>query len=89
MRLQPIALANTFGIIDLILHPLFHLWVAVSPESYEHLMQLFVAGLHLKVDQAVELTAGNLILSTVLEASVFWLLGFIGATLYNKLAKIK
>jgi hypothetical protein len=89
MKLQPVALATTFGLIDLILHPLFHLWVAISPESYEHLMQLFVAGLRLKVDQAVELSPGNLILSTVLEASVFWLLGFIGATLYNKLAKIK
>ena len=89
MKLQPIALANTFGLIDLILHPLFHLWIAVSPESYEYMMQLFVAGLRLQVDQAVELSAGNLLLSTVLEALVFWLLGFIGANLYNRFIKTK
>lgn len=89
MKLQPIALANTFGIIDLILHPLFHLWVAVSPNSYEYMMQLFVAGLHLKVDQAVELSIGNLVFSTIFEASVFWFLGFFAANLYNKLAKSK
>ena len=89
MKLQPIALANTFGIIDLILHPLFHFWIAISPDSYEHLMQLFVAGLHLQVDQAVELSPVNLLLSTILEASVFWLLGFFGSVLYNKLARTK
>lgn len=89
MKFQPVALANTFGIIDLILHPLFHAWVAFSPSSYEYFMQIFVAGLHLKVDQSLELAPTNLLLSTLLEAGAFWLLGFAGATLYNKLAKGK
>lgn len=87
MKLQPLAMANTFGIIDLVLHPLFHLWIAVNPRSYEYLMQTFVAGLHLRVDQSFELSMGNLILSTLLEAAIFWLLGYVGASLYNKLAK--
>jgi len=81
------ALANTFAIIDLILHPLFHFWVAVNPRSYEFLMELFVAGLRLKVDQKLELSLEHLFLSTVLEAILFWILGFAGASLYNKLQK--
>lgn len=87
MKFQPIALANTFAIIDLVLHLLFHLWIAVAPGSYEYLMQIFVAGLHLKVDQSLELSLQNLLLSTILEALLFWILGFTVASLYNKLAK--
>ncbi len=86
-QFNPIALANTFAIIDLIGHPLIHLWVAVHPQSYEYLMQIFVAGLQLKVNQAFELSMGNLILSTILEAAMFWVLGYAGASLYNKLSK--
>ena len=85
--IKPIALANTFAILDLIGHPLIHLWVAINPQSYEYLMQIFVAGLHLKVDQSFELSPANLVLSTFLEASLFWIVGFVGANLYNKLAK--
>lgn len=87
MKIQAIALANTFGILDLVLHSLFHLWVFISPSSYEYLMQIFVAGLHLQVDKTFDLSPVNLLLSTTLEALGFWLLGFIGASLYNKLAK--
>jgi len=86
-QLNPHALANTFAILDLIGHPLIHLWVAIHPASYEYLMQIFVAGLHLQVDQAFELSLGNLLLSTVLEAGIFWILGYVGASLYNKLSK--
>ena len=35
-----VALANTLAIIDLILHPLFHLWISVAPRSYEWMMNL-------------------------------------------------
>ena len=87
MKIQPIALANTFVILDLLGHTFFHLWVAISPQSYEHLMQLFVAGLHLRVDKSFELSAANLLLSTTLEAGIFWVLGYISANLYNKLTK--
>lgn len=86
-QLNPIALANTLAILDLIGHPLIHLWVAIHPESYKYLMQIFVAGLRLQVDQAFELAPANLLLSTVLEASLFWLLGYAGASLYNKLSR--
>lgn len=85
--IKPIALANTFAIIDLVGHILFHLWIALNPGSYEHFMELFVAGLRLQVNQTLELSPANLLLSTALEASIFWILGFIGASLYNKLAK--
>lgn len=87
MKIKPIPLANTFAILDLIGHPIIHLWVAIDPQSYEYLMHIFVAGLRLRVDQAFELSPFNLLLSTVLEASLFWIIGFIGANLYNKLAK--
>lgn len=81
--INPVALANTLSILDLVGHPLIHLWVAIHPQSYEYLMQIFVAGLRLQVDQAFELAPHNLLLSTVLEASTFWALGYIGATVYN------
>lgn len=87
MKIKPIALANTFAIMDLVGHTFFHIWIALSPQSYEHLMQLFVAGLSLEVNQTIELSPSNLLLSTALEAGVFWILGFIGANIYNKLAK--
>ena len=85
-KFNPVALGNTFAIIDLVLHPLFHLWISVSPHSYEWIMNLFVAGLHLEVTH-FDSSFVYIILGTVVEAIVFWLLGFIGASLYNKLAK--
>lgn len=85
-KLNVLALANTFAIIDLVLHPLFHLWVSISPESYEKAMNLFVAGLQLRVTE-FDSSLGYIILGAILEASAFWLLGFVGASLYNKLNK--
>lgn len=81
-----LALANTFAIIDLILHPLFHLWVWLSPRSYELAANLFVAGLQLKVT-AFDTGFVHIVLGTVLEASAFWLLGAFVALLYNRLAR--
>lgn len=86
MKLNIFAFANTLAIIDLILHPLFHIWIYVSPESYEWLMHLFVAGLQLNVT-AFDSSIPHIILGTVIEAGVFWLLGVFVATLYNKLAR--
>lgn len=83
-KLNPFALAGTFAIIDIVLHPLFHLWVSVAPHSYEKVMNLFVAGLHLEVTN-FDSSIDHIILGTVVEAGVFWILGFVGATLYNKL----
>lgn len=82
-KLNTIALANTFATIDIILHPLFHVWVSVSPSSYEWVMNLFVAGLHLEVTH-FDSSSTHIILGTLIEASVFWLFGFFGASLYNK-----
>ena len=85
VKLNPLALANTFAIIDLVLHPLFHIWVGVNPESYEKLMHLFVAGLNVNVEPH-ESSFWYVIGGTVLEASVFLILCFLSSTLYNKLA---
>ena len=84
-KLNALALANTFAIIDLVLHPLFHIWVGINPESYEKLMHLFVAGLDVHVEPH-ESSLGHIFIGTLLEATIFWALGFVGATLYNKLA---
>ena len=84
--LKAIAFANTFAIIDLILHPLFHLWVSFAPRSYEWTMHLFVAGLQLQITE-LDSSFGHIILGTLIEASVFWLLGYFVASLYNQLAK--
>ncbi|OGZ70109.1 MAG: hypothetical protein A2904_00440 [Candidatus Staskawiczbacteria bacterium RIFCSPLOWO2_01_FULL_33_9] len=81
-----IAFANTFAIIDLILHPFFHLWVLIAPRSFEWVMHLFVAGLNLQVtDFDTSLT--HIALGTVIEASAFWILGFSFALIYNRLSK--
>lgn len=85
-KFNVIALANTFAIIDIILHPIFHIWVGLSPNSYEWVTNLFVAGLHLEVTQ-FDTNIFNFVLGTFVEASVFWLLGAGVALLYNKLAK--
>lgn len=86
-KLDVFALANTFAVIDLVLHPLFRVWVWISPESYVNTMHLFVEGLQLKIDPSFDLNLGNFIVSTLLEAAAFWLLGAAVATIYNKLAR--
>ena len=86
MQLNRIALAHTFGLVDLVLHPLFHLWVSVSPNSYEYLMGLFVAGLHLEVTD-FDTGFAHIALGTLVEASIFWILGFCAATVYNWFAR--
>lgn len=84
--IKVIAFANTFAIIDLILHPLFHLWIVVVPRSYEWTMNLFVAGLHLQVTD-FDSNFVHVILGTIVEASVFWILGASFALIYNRLSK--
>ena len=81
-----IAFANTFAIIDLILHPLFHLWISVAPRSYEWAMNLFVAGLHLQVTK-FDSRFSHIVLGTIVEASAFWVLGASIALIYNRLLK--
>ena len=85
-KFNVIALANTFAVIGLILHPLFHLWVWLSPQSYEWAMNLFVAGLQLRVT-AFDTSFTHIILGTVVEASTFWLFGAFIALVYNRLSK--
>jgi len=81
------ALANTFAIIDIILHLLFRVWVWLSPESYEFVLKFFVAGLDVHTEAGFDLNLINIVLSTILEAAIFWLLGAAVAVLYNKLSK--
>ena len=81
-----IAFANTLAIIDLILHPLFHLWISIAPRSYEWAMNLFVAGLQLQVTD-FDSSLSHIALGTIVEASAFWILGAMIALIYNKLAR--
>ena len=85
-KFHVIAFANTLAIIDLILHPLFHLWILVAPRSYEWAMNLFVAGLHLKVTD-FDSSFMHIALGTIVEASAFWILGAMIAIIYNRLVK--
>ncbi|OGG79951.1 hypothetical protein A3A39_01030 [Candidatus Kaiserbacteria bacterium RIFCSPLOWO2_01_FULL_54_13] len=85
-KLNAVALANTFAIIDLVLHPLFHLWIWVSPGTYEWAMNIFIAGLKLNVT-SFDSGLSHVVLGTVLEAAVFWILGYSVAFLYNRLSK--
>ena len=87
-KFNVIALANTFAIIDLILHPLFHLWVSISPSSYEWAMHLFVAGLQLQVTH-FDSSFTHIALGTIIEASAFWILGASVALIYNWMSKSK
>lgn len=87
-KLNVIALANTVAVIDLILHPLFHIWISISPQSYEWFMNLLVAGLHLEITE-FDSSFEHIVLGTVVEASIFWLLGASFALLYNKFATTK
>lgn len=84
--IKPIALANTLTILDLILHPFFHIWAAISPESLTYIMHIFVVGLELNIDPEFDFSLFNLIVGTILEASTIWILGFVGAKLYNSLS---
>lgn len=81
------ALANTFAVIDLVLHPLFRIWVLISSESYIRTMHLFVEGLELKIDPAFDLNFANFVKGTLLEAVVFWILGASVAIIYNRFTK--
>ncbi|MBI4086561.1 hypothetical protein HY416_01110 [Candidatus Kaiserbacteria bacterium] len=81
-----LGLANTFAIIDIILHTLFHVWISLFPRSYEWIMNVSVAGLHLKVTK-FDSRFGHILFGTVIEAGAFWLLGATVAVLYNYLAK--
>ena len=85
-KLNAVALANTFAIIDIVLHPLFHIWVSMSPGSYEKLMNLFVAGLRLKVTE-FDSSFEHIIFGTIIEAAAFWILGFVGASVYNRMSR--
>lgn len=85
-KFSVVGLANTFAIIDIALHPLFHLWVSVAPRSYEWAMNLFVAGLHLQVTD-FDSSLSHIALGTIVEASVFWILGAMIALIYNKVSR--
>ena len=87
-KFNVIALANTFAIIDLILHPLFHLWVSIAPRSYEWAMHLFVAGLNLQITD-FDSSFTHIALGTIIETSAFWLLGASIAIIYNRMSKSK
>lgn len=87
-KFNVLAFANTLAVIDLILHPLFHLWISIAPRSYEWAMNLFVAGLQLQVTD-FDSSLTHIALGTIVEASAFWILGASIALTYNWMSKSK
>ena len=88
LKLDRVALANTFAAIDIVLHVGIHVWVALSPETYEYLMALFVAGFRPEVTH-FDISISHILTGTLIEAVVFWSLGFVGATVYNWFASFR
>lgn len=86
MQLRTIALANTFGLIDFVLHPFFHGWGWLAPESYERVMRGFVIGLDINVD-ARDRFGPDFFFYWFLEVATFWILGAAVAVLYNRMAR--
>lgn len=86
-KFDVIALANTCAAIDIVLHPLFRLWIFIAPETYEKAMRLFVAGIQIHVEPQVDLNLFNFVIGTLLEAAVFWLLGALVGFVYNRFSK--
>ena len=86
-KFNVVALANTFAIIDIILHSSFRLWILISPESYVNTMGFFVTGAQFKIDPELNLDFFNFVSSTVLEGLTFWVLGAAVGVLYNKLSR--
>lgn len=87
IKFNVIALANTFAAIDIVLHPLFRLWILISPATYEKTLRLFVAGFQVHVEPHVDLNLFNFVFSTLLEAATFWVLGAMVGLVYNKFSK--
>lgn len=85
-KFNVMAFANTFATIDIVLHPFFHIWAWIAPDSYEWVMNLFVAGLHLQVT-SLDSSFGHIVLGTIVEASAFWLLGMAVARIYNHFSR--
>lgn len=83
-KFDALALANTFAIIDLVLHPLFHLWGWFFPRSLEIAMNEFVIGLSLHI---TEQFTPEFLASWIIEAAIFWMLGAAIGIIYNKLSK--
>lgn len=83
-KLDVFAFANTLAIIDMVLHPLFHIWGWFFPKLYEAVMSEFVIGLSLNVSKQFEPT---FFVFWIFEAVSFWILGYAIAYMYNKLAK--
>lgn len=86
-KFNVIALANTCAAIDIVLHPLFRLWILISPENYERAMRLFVAGVQIHVEPQIDLNLFNLVIGTLLEAAGFWLFGALVGVVYNRFSK--
>ncbi len=80
--MSPLALANSMGIFVFLLHPLFHIWVAIDPESYVMMVRLFAPGITASVS-VFDYSIVTTIVATILKAAVFWGIGYAIGWLYN------
>lgn len=81
------ALANTFAIIDIVLHTFFRLWIWLAPYSYEQAMNLFIAGFRPQVTE-FDISLYHIVWGTLLEAAGFWILGALVAIVYNTMLRL-
>lgn len=83
-KFDAVAMGNTLAIASAVLHPLFHLWGWYAPRSYEMLFSEFVIGLQLKVEESFY---PHFFFFYIVEIIILWFVGFVTASLYNRLAK--
>ena len=82
-KIHVIALANTFAVVDIVIHSIAVFWMSQSPESFLFILRYFVEGLKLETDPSVHLTISDYFFGTALEGAFFWVLGASLAICYN------
>lgn len=82
-KIHVIAMANTFAVVDIVIHSIAVFWMSKSPESFLFILRYFVEGLKLEADPSVHMTVFDYFFGTALEGAFFWVLGAFLAICYN------
>lgn len=83
-KLSAVKMGHASGGFVFILHPLFHLWTALHPQSYVYMLKLFLPGIQ-PVVTPFDYSVTNTIIATLTKALAFWVIGFAVASFYNLL----
>lgn len=87
-KINVIALANAFAVVDIIVHSIASLWMSQSSESFLFILRYFVDGLKLEADPSLHMSYFDYFLGTLIEGAFFWVLGASLAICYNLFLKI-